>query len=409
MLIIMIMFGGMVLLHNWDGPPKPNLLRRALAYLVVAFVAVEILVQLLALARLLPSVTTTLSTMAPYDRIYFAGPDATVDTLANKYGYHAGEFRLAEGDYRIALIGDQVVRALELPAEAAMGALLDRQVNASAQYEAGAEVLPIGFPDYGAAVYLYVNLWYLYEDAFVPDEIVIFIDFNNDFQLVNASDEFYPYFYREGDEAVISDYDWYVRHDRAPRGFVGVGWLSTTPPIAQPRPLSGALRNWLTPEPVAASNRIPAPQEDILLPNSFVFYEERNDEVMFIMMGQIQEFLDNAAEKGTKVSLVTVPVFPDEFYAQGDASTWTTQFGAADLFLPERELQAFAVANGVPFLAMGEFMQQSGLSTTDIQALYYPAADGGLTPAGHIFFADAVFSCFFAADQAAGAGCDVNN
>ena len=117
----------------------------------------------------------------------------------------------------------------------------------------------------------------------------------------------------------------------------------------------------------------------------------------------------NAQEKGTKVTLVTVPVFPDTFYAQAEATDWTTQFGAADLFLPERELGEFAAAKGLPFLGMGEYMRGAGLSTVDIQALYYPAVDGGLTPAGHNFFTDAVLNCFFAADQSASTGCEANN
>ncbi|MCB8962716.1 MAG: hypothetical protein H6651_20550 [Ardenticatenales bacterium] len=114
----MIIFGAMVLLHNRDGPPKPGLRAAALVYFVPPLLwSWELLAQLLALAGLLPSITTTLTTMAPFDRIYFAGPDVTVDTMANRYGYHAADFRLAEGEHRIALIGDQVVRALEVPAE----------------------------------------------------------------------------------------------------------------------------------------------------------------------------------------------------------------------------------------------------------------------------------------------------
>ncbi|MCB0011860.1 MAG: hypothetical protein KDE34_08165 [Anaerolineales bacterium] len=408
LLLFMIIFGAMVLLHNWDGPPKPGLLRRGLVYFVATFVVVELLAQLLALAGLLPSITTTLTTMAPFDRIYFVGPDVTVDTMANRYGYHAADFRLAEGEHRIALIGDQVVRALEVPADESLGGLLNQALPNFNIHKNNVEVLPLGFPDYGAAVYLYVNLWYLYEDAFAPDEIIIFLDFNNDFQIVNASDEFYPYFYRDGDEAIISDYDWYVRHDRAHEALWGLDGY-------QPRRLLRShilsvalLRNFLAPEPVVASNRIPAPQEDIPLPNSFVFYEESNDEVMFILLEQLREFVVNAQEKGTKVTLVTVPVFPDAFYAQAEAIDWTTQFGAADLFLPERELSAFAAANGVRFVGMGEYMREAGLSAADIQALYYPAADGGLTPAGHKFFADAVINCFYGDFVVINSGCAWN-
>ncbi|MCB8962715.1 MAG: hypothetical protein H6651_20545 [Ardenticatenales bacterium] len=116
-----------------------------------------------------------------------------------------------------------------------------------------------------------------------------------------------------------------------PMGVVGIGWY-------QPRRLLRShilsvalLRNFLAPEPVVAPTVSP-PQEDIPPAQPFVFYEESNDEVMFILLEQLREFVVNAQEKGTQTLMPAPPVFPDAFHAQAEATDWTTQFEAADLF-----------------------------------------------------------------------------
>lgn len=84
------------------------------------------------------------------------------------------------------------------------------------------------------------------------------------------------------------------------------------------------------------------------------------------------------------------------------------QFGEADLFLPERELRAHAAEIEIPFLAMGEYMRASGLSTADIQALFMDEGRGYFTAEGHAFFAQAAYECFYEKSLDSSFGCDLN-
>ena len=405
LLALMLIFLMMVLLHDWDGDPGPNLLRRGLVYLIAGLIGIEIVLQLLAMATVLPSVTTDLTSLAPRDRLYYVGPDTTINTTTNGYGFHYPDFRLADDSYRVALLGDQAIQSLAVPKEQNMGVHLDDLIADADLFAGNSEVLSLGFQDYGAYVYLDVPFWLLFEAELQPDEVIIFVDFNNDFQLITASDGLDPYFFIEGDELMLSDDDFWLRHEILHASLFGLEGFQPRRFFKSHYLTLGLLQNALSAEPVSAANLAVAPQEDVALPNSFVFYEESNDEAMAILTAQLDLFLANAAEKGIKVSIVTIPVFPAAFYDQADNENWTTQFGEADLALPERELRAFAAAKDVSILTMTDYFRGRGLSTSDVDELYFEHVHGGLTPAGHALFAEAAFGCFFAADVAEASGC----
>ena len=402
---IMFIFAAMVLLYNWDGNPKPGLLRRGLVYFFGGLIALEIILQLLALATVLPSLTSDEKGMAPRDRIYFNGPDGINDTIANGYGFHYPDFRLQERAYTVALLGDQSIQALELAKTENMGVLMDEMLLQSGLNQGDSEVIALGFPDLGSYIYLDVPFWVVFESVFDPDEIIIFIDFNNDFQLISSSDGSKPYFYFENDEMTLSEDDFWVRHDQLHGSLWGLEGFQPRRFFSSHYLTFSLARKYLMTEEVVASNLVPAPQEDIALPNSFIFYEDQNDHEMAVLMGQLDLFLANAADKGIKVSIVTIPVFPTVFYEQDDSDNWTTRFGTADLALPEQELRDFAADAGVSILTMSDYMRQAGLSTTEIAELYFDVADGGLTADGHALFAEATYQCFFANSLANDSGC----
>ncbi|MFT5193863.1 MAG: hypothetical protein ACI9EW_002940 [Cellvibrionaceae bacterium] len=406
-LAIMIIFAAMVLLHKWDGDPKPGLFRRGLVYLFGALIVIEVVVQLLALASALPSLTSNESGLAPRDRIYINGPNGTNDTVANSNGFNYPDFRLEDDSYRVVFLGDRAVQALEIPSAENMGVLADQMLVDSGKNGGNAEVFSMGFQDLGSYIYLDVPFWVIFEDPFEPDEIIVFIDFNNDFQLISESDGAKPYFYFEGDELTLSDVDFWMRHDQLHGSLWGLEGF-------QPRRFFSShiltlrlARKYLTTDSVFTSKLVPAPQEDIVLPNSFIFYEEQNDHEMAVLMAQIDLFLANAQKKGIKVSLVTIPVFPTAFYEQADSENWTMQFGDADLALPEAELISHAAEAGISILTMSDYMRQAGLSTGDINELYFDVTDGGLTTEGHAVFAEAVFQCFFSATLDSNSGCNL--
>jgi lysophospholipase L1-like esterase len=65
------------------------------------------------------------------------------------------------------------------------------------------------------------------------------------------------------------------------------------------------------------------------------------------------------------------------------------------LFRPDRELQAIAESEGIPFLSMGQLMYDKNLASDEIKAFYFSDGTGHLTPAGHQFLAEAIYSCFY--------------
>ena len=404
---MMLIFGAMVLFRESDTATLLSRTRKGLIYLLAGLVVLEIVVQLLAAARLLPSISTDTTPVSPYDRLYYVNEEGeTVDSLANSLGYHYPEFRLADESHRVILLGDQIVQGLEVPATDNFGVLLDKMIIGSGSSGEASEVIALGHPDLGPGVFLNVPLWLNFEEAFKPDEVIIFLDFNNDFQLIRASDGNLPYFYLEDGAVTISEDDFWLRHEilhealwgldgYQPRRFLRSHYLSYR--------LAWQFFSSNRPNP---ADLVPAPQADIPLPNSFVFYEESSIEPLNLMQEHVRLFVEHARQQGIKVSIITIPVFAENFYEQAESDAWSTQFGAADLFLPEREMRAFAEQNDIPFLALGELMRQTDLTTSDIEALYYSPEAGGLTQAGHAFVAQAVFDCFFQSELDSQLGCD---
>jgi hypothetical protein len=114
-----------------------------------------------------------------------------------------------------------------------------------------------------------------------------------------------------------------------------------------------------------------------------------------ITQSLIKLLRDYTKAKGITLRLVTIPVFPHAFYTQYQGDDWMPEMGDYDLFLPERVLREFAEAKSIPFLSMGQYMKENGLTVEDIQRLYYADGQGHLTPEGHQLFADAVYQCFY--------------
>ena len=44
---------------------------------------------------------------------------------------------------------------------------------------------------------------------------------------------------------------------------------------------------------------------------------------------------------------------------------------------------------------MGQYMQQSKVSLSEIEDFYFRSDQGHFTPAGHVHFADAIYTCFY--------------
>ena len=392
-----------------DDASRPKLWKYV-GYLLIAFIGIEILLQAASLIGLSPLTTSLAEAVGPYDRIYYVNGDGeATNTFANEYGWHYPEFRLEEDSHIISVLGDAHIKGYGVPAEENIGVKLDRLLNADDQINLeNPEAISLGFPDLGTGLFLSDTTVGHNQENYEFDETIIFFDIGSDFQIVTEPSDEAFYYYRDGDKVVIDERSWDFRHDAAHYTLWG-----SSDGFKPNRSLNSHIMLSRFVQRVIKSNdttspKVPAPQEDVALPNSFVFYEETDDNAQFIVQTQLTN-LNEKLFKNNDLTLnfVTIPAFTSKFYAQ-NSSDWSTQFGEADLFLPERELRTHAAEIGIPFLAMGEYMQASGLSTADIQALFMNDGLGYFTAEGHAFFAQAAYECFYQKSIDSSFGCDQN-
>jgi hypothetical protein len=132
--------------------------------------------------------------------------------------------------------------------------------------------------------------------------------------------------------------------------------------------------------------------------SNYLFESEpgpKAEEALRITKSLIKLANDYAAAKGMTFRLVTLPVFPKAFYQEYRDKPWEPNIDTYDLFQPDRELQAFAEKEGIPFLSAGQFMYNQGLNSAQIETFYFLEGTGHLTPAGHQFLAGAIYACFY--------------
>jgi hypothetical protein len=154
------------------------------------------------------------------------------------------------------------------------------------------------------------------------------------------------------------------------------------------------------------TGRVPLPPENISSASSsnpfgagsFVFHldgGEEADRALSIAAGLLEQYKAQLDSQGIRMRLVTIPYFPAEFYTRYRGAGWEGRLGDYDLLLPERALQEFARAHDIPFLPMGEYMRLRGTTVEAIQALFFKDGTGHFTPAGHEYFAEALYTCFY--------------
>ncbi len=106
--------------------------------------------------------------------------DFSVDIETNSHGFRDAERTLArpEGTTRIALLGDSLVEAAQVPLEKTAGALLERRLNAEVAGATGTpasfEVLNFGITNYSVGQFLLV--WEEYANRFDPDFVFVLVD-----------------------------------------------------------------------------------------------------------------------------------------------------------------------------------------------------------------------------------------
>ncbi|MEM8859768.1 MAG: hypothetical protein AAGD96_15685 [Chloroflexota bacterium] len=404
-ILVFILFLVIMVMYRNQDPSRPRIWK-LLGYGVIGFLAIELILQGASLLGLSPLTTALTEAVGPYDRIYYINEEGSVNnTFANEFGWHFPEFRLEEDSHRIAVLGDAYVKGYGVSAEDNLGVKLDILVNEEGSLNLeNPEAFSLGFPDYDTGLFLSDTTVQHNHESYEFDDLLIFFDLADDFQTVTAPSDEAFFYYEEDGELILDPASWGFRHDAA--HFTLWGSADGFKPnrfLNSQIMLSRLLQRFIAPNSTAP--KVPAPQQDISLPNSFVFYEETDDNAQFIVDKQLEKLVEETLTPYQINSLlVTIPAFPKEFYAQS-GTNWTTQFGEADLQLPESVLRETVSNHGVSFLGMIEYMKAKGLSVDEVQALFMADGLGYFTPEGHAFFAQAAFECFYAQSIDESSGC----
>jgi hypothetical protein len=342
----------------------------------------------------------------PYGSVY-QSREGLGGGMTNRYGWYYPDFRLEPGAPRIILSGDTFVQGLQVPMAAHMGQALERQINDGPA--AGVEVLAQGQLGYGSTMFvnpiMYPYLW----KPMQPKEIVVFFHLANDFQLADHAADPRPRYTLGADGApAVLDEDfayWHTLAHEVISGHDPVNPIRTA--LSHSLSLQLALGGLGGNQPRFAPFTEQVSESQPFGPATALFAAQPSAEArqsFDLAAAQIAAFAKAMADEGITVRIVTIPYVPQAALA-GD--TWSATFGGYDALAPERELEAAAQEAGVPFLAMGRFLQAGGASAEQVRGLFFGEGRGHLTEQGHALFAQAIYDCFYSPQAAldASKGC----
>lgn len=400
-LALMLLFSAVVLLANPVPGVAMHAWRKVALGLIGALLLFEGALHGLAGAGALPFNNLSGLTV-PYGSVYQASEGRGGGTT-NRFGWYYPDFRLEPGSTRIILSGDTFVQALQAPMDAHMGLALERQLGA------GTEVLAQGQLGYGSTMFINPIMHNYIWKPLQPKEIVVFFHLANDFQLADHSVDPRPR-YMLGPDGVpmVVEEDFAYWHTLAHEVIAGhdpVNPIRTV--LSNSLSLQLALGALGGNQPRFVPFTEQASEAQPFGPATPLFETAPSAEArqsFALAAAQIKTFATSLADKGITLRIVTIPYVPQAVLAD---STWNPAYGAYDVLAPERELEAAAKEAGVPFLAMGRYMQAGGASSAQVRELFFNGGRGHLTEQGHAFFAQAIYDCFYsqAAALDASKGC----
>jgi hypothetical protein len=435
-LIVILLLAALVLLfYDWSAAGSQRW--RWLVVVPIAILTVlEVGLQLLGNAGLLPSfVQHDAGLFLPYGRLY-QSQQGLGNARMNRYGWYYPEFRLAEGEQQIVLIGDEYVQGLQVKPEQNLGVMLDAKISQS-DLPDPSEVITLGMPGFGPGLYLETMRYAL--KYYNPREFIVFVNLATDFQ--NEFRPHHQYITYERDpagELQISEWSAPVRHDLQHVVLRSHEYFHALPTLwsnyLTPSFVSGMLKEFspeataqaaAAPElaqdagwreftrPADLAHVLPADSLRVTWPSNGTLdwnfwdisihpHTVRNFQLnegaassVDITAGILEMLHDEAAAQGATVRVVTLPVFPESFYS--DSDRWSADDTGFEPLLPERLLSDRLSAAGIQTLRLGEYLRGSG-DVEAIRKLYFENGAGYFTPDGHKFAADLVYRCFYAAE-----------
>ena len=427
MIVVMLIFTLLLFFLKPRPESRMQPWRRIVLGVLGAFLVVELVLYVLAFARVLPLENTS-GLFEPYGLIY-QNQEGSVLARSNQFGWYAPDFQIDADARTILLNGDTFVQGVQVPLDAHMAQQLQAGLT-----DSNTQVMSVGQAGYGPGVYLDNSLYGFIWGTLQPDEMIIFFHLANDFQVVDAPRSERVFFnLRESGRAVLDPADSVYQHALAHVVFSGheapvfiEGAMTYSFLLNE---LSKLIDTRIAPPPPAYDLTVPpysflrevvpfypvtpymdeASTEEPFGPASFVFASEPSDaaETAYgVAFSQIRNIRDYLAERDIRVRLVTIPYFPAAFYDSAAGPGWESSLGDYDMLQPEARLQAFAQEEGIAFIATGTAMQAEGLGAADIQALFFREGNGHLTESGHAFFAQMLADCFYANEASPSpAGC----
>ncbi|NDJ60250.1 MAG: hypothetical protein GYB67_03945 [Chloroflexi bacterium] len=383
---------------------KMQLWRKVVLGVLVGLVAVEVLLQVGAAAGVSP-VQNLSGITVPYGRVY-QNQQGYGNGITNQFGWYYPDFRLEPGSRRIILNGDDFIQALQVLPAQHMGVTLEALIAEDQADERPTEVLATGLPGYGPGLYLDVRLYpYLWSTA-EPDEIVVFFHLANDFQAASEPTNAIPFYTLSDDGAIVlDDPSMTLRHDLEHVVILGYDPVNPFRTVSSNSLTFNAVDQLVrstfgiaSEVPQVAANLDERSDDALFGAASFMFDPsagERADTAFAIAAGLLSAYEDRLRDEGVALRLVTIPFFPEPFFATYTGADWGLAVEQYDLLLPERRLAAFAAENDIPFLGMGAYMQNTDTTVETIQTLYFNAGTGYFTPEGHEFYARALHTCFY--------------
>lgn len=115
----------------------------------------------------------------PNKKIHIRSACFQNDVKTNSFGFHSREYSLEkpEGVFRIAIIGDSFIEAMQVPLEKTVASLFEQKLNSLASRFYRYEVIPFGISSHGT----YKNILYYenYASRFNPDLVIDALAWND--------------------------------------------------------------------------------------------------------------------------------------------------------------------------------------------------------------------------------------
>lgn len=376
---------------------------------VGAFLVVELGMQAAAFLGILPFENRS-GLYTSNGRVYLRSDGQTTFSLTNRYGWYYPDQKVDDSLRRVIVLGTSYVLGLPVQPEQNVGFQLQEQLEDT-------QVFSFGFPDYGPGLFTDPRIAsYIYPD-FKPDEVVVMIHPANDLQAASAPTGEIPHHSLTADGNGVeptSGEDALLRHNLQHlviRGYEPLNPINVVQShlftLQLARKLLGLEYVYrevgdLGVMPVYPSNVDAADDTQPFGKASFAFdtrHTPQSKAAMAILTTQLKQLKQTLDAQNISMRLVTIPYFPAAFYTQQGAG-WSAHMGEYDALLPEAELGKFAQANNLPFLPMGDYMRQTGMTAEQIKALFFKDGTGHFTPEGHALFATAMQRCFYASGDA---------